>query len=298
MNKSLSSLDWSLVRAFLAVAETGSLSAAARQLAQSQPTLGRQIKLLEDHLGLALFERRPRGLALTETGASLLEPAQAMRAAFGQLELAAAGQDAALRGTVRITASQVVAHYVLPPIIANIRRQEPDIQIELVPTDASENLLYREADIAVRMYRSQQLDVVTKHVADAHLGVFAAHSYLERRGAPETPQDLMQHDLVGYDRDDRIIQAMRAQGWPAGRDWFAVRCDDQTTYLQLLRHGCGIGFSQLSISGRDPLMAQVLPTLGLEPLEVWLAAPEAMRRTPRIRRVWDLLEVGLKAHFG
>ncbi|MEP5151768.1 LysR family transcriptional regulator [Planktotalea sp.] len=293
MNK----LDWSLVRAFLAVAETGSLSGAARSLSQSQPTLGRQIKLLEDQLGLRLFERQPRGYVLTPTGESLLEPAKAMRTAFGQLSLRAAGRDDRMQGTVRITASEVMARHALPQIIADIRNAEPDIQIELVPTDSSENLLFREADIAVRMYRSTQLDVITKQIGKAALGVYAAQSYLDRHGTPESLEHMFDHVLIGYDRDDRIIQGVRDMGWPVTRDMFAVRCDDQNTYWELMRAGCGIGFTQQLLANRDPDMVRLFPELPLEPLPIWLAAPEVMRSTPRIKRVWDLLESGITALF-
>lgn len=297
MDSSIANQDWSLIRAFLAVAETGSLSAAARQLDQSQPTLGRQIKQLEAQLGVTLFDRQPRGLALTETGESLLEPARQMREAFARFALAAAGQDARMRGTVRITASEVMARHALPRIIAEIRRAEPEIEIELVPSDASENLLFREADIAVRMYRSTQLDVITKQIANAPIGVYAARSYLDRRGRPQNADELIQHDIVGYDRDDRIIQGMRALGFAASRSSFAVRCDDQNTYWELVRAGCGIGFAQQLVADPDPLVERLLPDLPLQPFPIWLAAPEAMRTTPRIKRVWEMLEAGILARF-
>lgn len=290
MDNAFSQADWSLIRAFLAVAETGSLSGAARVLSQSQPTLGRQVKLLEEQLGLRLFERQPRGLALTPTGESLLEPALAMREAFHQLNLRAAGRDERMRGTVRITASDVVARHVMPQIVAKIRRIEPDIQIELVPTNESENLLFREADIAVRMYRSTQLDVITKQIAIAPMGIYAAKSYLDLMGTPDAIEDLLNHTIVGYDRDDRIIQAMREMGWPVTRDFFAVRCDDQNTYWELVRAGCGVGFTQQSFAEHDPLVQRLMPALVLPALPVWLAAPEAMRSTPRIKRVWEMLE--------
>lgn len=297
MDKALNDFDWSLIRAFLAVAETGSLSAAARHLSQSQPTLGRQIKQLEDQIGLRLFERQARGLELTETGESLLEPACAMRAAFGQLRLRAAGQDHKLQGTVRITASEVMAHHVLPHIIAQMRETEPDIQIELVPSDSSENLLFREADIAVRMYRSTQLDVITKQIGTVEMGIFAAKKYLAKHGTPERIEDLLNHTIVGYDRDDRIIVGMRDLGWPATRDFFDVRCDDQNTYWELVRAGCGVGFTQQSFANVDPLIQRVLPEVELPTLPIWLAAPEVMRSTPRIKRVWDMLEEGISAVF-
>ena len=207
--------------------------------------------------------------------------------------LTAAGQTEDLRGTVRLTASTVVAQYVLPPIIADIRRAEPLIQIELVASDSSDNLLFREADIAVRMYRSTQLDIITRHLGDLRLGVFATRGYLDRRGWPRQATDLMDHDLIGYDRNDLILRHMRALGWPATREMFAIRCDSQTTYMALLQAGCGIGFAQVGIMGNVPDMVELDLGLDLPHLPVWLAAPQAMRNTPRIARAWDLLTDGL-----
>ncbi|MEM9579256.1 MAG: LysR family transcriptional regulator [Pseudomonadota bacterium] len=297
MDTDINTLDWSLFKSFLAVADTGSLSGAARVLGQSQPTLGRQIKHLEDHLHLTLFDRHTRGFALTEAGAQLIAPARAMAEAAAQISLTAAGQEAQIAGTVRITASEVMARHALPAIIAGLRQQEPDIQIEIVPTDTSENLLFREADIAVRMYRSTQLDVITKHVADAPMGIYAAKSYIARKGVPHSAEDMLTHDLVGYDRDERILNGMHALGWDARRDWFPVRCDDQNTYWELVRQGCGIGFTQQMVASGDPAVKRILRDIPLEPLPVWLAAPEAMRSTPRIRRVWEALEAGLARLF-
>jgi DNA-binding transcriptional LysR family regulator len=293
MASDIDRMDWSLIRAFLAVADTGSLSAAARRLGTSQPTLGRQIRQIELSLDLPLFLRRPRGLDLTDSGAALLPHARRMAEAMNAFALTAAGQTEDLRGTVRLTASTVVAQYVLPPIIADIRRAEPLIQIELVASDSSDNLLFREADIAVRMYRSTQLDIITRHLGDLRLGVFATRGYLDRRGWPRQATDLMDHDLIGYDRNDLILRHMRALGWPATREMFAIRCDSQTTYMALLQAGCGIGFAQVGIMGNVPDMVELDLGLDLPHLPVWLAAPQAMRNTPRIARVWDLLTDGL-----
>ena len=294
MEKPFNAVEWSLVQAFLAVAETGSLSAAARALGSSQPTLGRQIKTLETQLGADLFLRQARGLALSETGAALIAPAQAMRAAAGQIALTAAGRTARLEGTVRITASVAMAMYHLPPIIAKIRVAEPHIAIELAPSDATTNLLYREADIAVRMYRPTQLDLVTQHLGDVELSVFAAHSYLARRGEPISMDQLGDHDFVGYDRNNDIVEGFRAAGVLIGRDFFRTRCDDNVVYWELVRAGCGIGFAQALVGRADPLVVE-LPFGQMVPkLEMWLTAHQAMRQTPRIRRVWDLLAEGLR----
>lgn len=286
--------DWSLIQSFLAVAETGSLSAAARRLNRSQPTLGRHIQALEQDLGSHLFERHARGLHLSPSGTRLLPMAQNMHAQMNAIALNVAGQSQQLNGTVRITASVFASHYLLPPILADIRRQEPLIELELVPSDSSENLLFRAADIAVRMYRPSQLDIVTRHICDLPLGAFAAHSYLARKGTPKTPEDLRQHDLVGYDANELILHTTRALGWALERGDFATRCDNQATYWQLVRAGCGIGFSQCNVGQADPLVQELGLGIEIPPLPVWLAAHQAMRQTPRITRVWSLLAKGLQ----
>lgn len=294
MDKSLSALDWSLVQAFLAVAETGSVSAAGRLLGISQPTLGRQIKAIEAQLGVALFFRQPRGFALTQTGAELVAPARAMQDAVRQIALTAAGKQERLEGTVRITASVAFSAMHLPPVIAKIRRLEPQIAIELVPSDDSRNLLYRKADIAVRMYRPTQLDLVTQHLGDIPLGIFVAHSYVAERGLPTTVEELLEHDFVGYDANPDIVAGFNAAGVPIDREFFKTRCDDNIAYWELVRAGCGIGFAQVEIGKVDPAVTQIHLPIPLPTLPVWLTAHEAMRQTPRIRRVWELLQEGLR----
>jgi len=285
--------DWSLIQSFLAVAETGSLSAAARQLGRSQPTLGRQIRELEQSLGGELFERHARGLRPNALGEQILPMAQRIREAVHEVALSAAGQTEKLEGSVRITASVFVSHYLLPALLAEIREAEPAIQLELVPSDSSENLLFRQADIAVRMYRPTQLDIVTRQVATIGLGIYAARSYVDRKGLPESAADLVNHDLVGYDSNDLIIREMRKGGLPVSRENFAVRCDNQAVYWELVRAGCGLGFSQRGVAGTDPDIVEVGLDIQLPSLPVWLAAHQAMRHSPRIRRVWDLLARGI-----
>ena len=293
MDKMAQPLDWSLAQAFLAVAETGSLSAAARKLNTTQPTIGRQIKAMEQQLGADLFHRAARGLTLTETGAQLVEPASTMRDAVNQMTLRAAGQSASLKGTVRITSSVATSVYHLPQIIADIRLAEPEIEIELVPSDESRNLLFREADIAVRMYRPTQEDLIAQHIGDIPLGVFAAQSYLARKGGLTDPSQIQNHDIVGYDNDTAIIDGMRDAGIPVDRHFFKVRCDDNIAYWNLVRAGCGIGFAQTSLGHDDPEMVEIDLGFPLPALPIWLTAHEAMRHTPRIRRVWDMLATGL-----
>jgi DNA-binding transcriptional LysR family regulator len=285
----IENLDWTYIRAFLAVAEGGSLSAAARALKLSQPTLGRQIKAAEEALGVELFHRQPRGLALTPAGEKLLVPAKDMLAAAARLSLVAEGQDNRLSGVVRITASEMVAHYLLPKIIAKIRLAEPQIELEVHPSNTSKNLLFREADIAVRMYRPDQLDIIAKHIGDMHMGMFASRAYIARSGMPQGIEQIAGHEFVGYVENTAIIEGMQALGLHVDLHFFKTRSDQQAVHWEMARAGCGIGFTQLRTGRLDPDMVQVLPEIPLPTLPFWLTAPEALRSNPRIRRVFDLL---------
>jgi DNA-binding transcriptional LysR family regulator len=288
------SLDWSLVQAFLSVAEQGSLSAAARALRSSQPTLGRQIRAMQDALGIELFRRGDRGFSLTAAGEGLLPAARAMRQAVHDIELAAMGRGEALDGTVRVTSSIVVATHHLPPIIAKLRREQPQIAVELFASDETSNLHFREADIAVRMYRPKQLDLVTLHLGELELGVFAAKSYVERRGFPKSAADLLAHEVVGFDSSAAIIEGFRAGGFDVTRDFFKVRCDEPSAYWQLVVAGAGIGFAQRSIGCADPAVVEIPLDLGLPTLPVYLSAHESVRHGARVRAVWDHLSAGLR----
>ena len=290
----MDNLDWTLYRSFLAVAETGSLSAAARALGPSQPTLGRHVAELEAALQVSLFTRVLRGFEITDAGAAMLPASRAMREAAAALSLVAAGREGSLTGTVRLTASRVVSHYLLPGVLADLRQQEPGIGIELVPSDSTGNLLFREADIVLRMYRPTQLDVVTRHIADLPTAIYAARSLLDRQGRPEAAEQLMRLDFVGFDRSDLILRLMAALGHPRKREDFAVRCDDQVVYWNLVRAGCGVGATQCPIGDADPQVERCADFIALPALPVWLTAPEALGQNPRVRRVMDHLAAAFR----
>lgn len=287
-------MDWTHIQIFLAVVEHGSLSGAARALGLSQPTLGRRLKAAEAALEVELFQRNPRGLSLTPSGEALLPAAQEMQAAAARLSLAAVAEETRLTGTVRITASDMVSHHLLPKIMARIRQAEPDIELELLASNASQNLLFRESDIAVRMYRPMQVDLIARHVADLRTGIFASRQYVAKNGIPMTVDDIGNHDFVGYDEDNSILDGMAKLGVHVDKHFFKTRCDQQVVHWELAKAGCGIGFTQRQVGLADNDMVQVLPDLPLQPMPVWLTAPMALRTNPRIRRVYDLLADGLR----
>ncbi len=286
--------DWNLIKSFLAVAETGSLTGAARQLSASQPTLGRHIEALEASLGVTLFERLARGMAVTEEGAALLDHARAMQQNSAALSLSATAKSQSISGTVRITASQIVAHFLLPDIVAALGRTEPNIQIELVSSNTVENLLARDADIAIRMTAPKQTDLIARKIADVAIGLYGASSYLETHGMPDKPEDLLNHRVIGYDRGGQIIRGFAAVGWPVTRDFFPVRTDDQVFNWRLVEAGCGLGFNQIHAASLSAKVSRVLPGLALPSLPMHLIAHRELRTSLRIRRVYDFLAEELR----
>lgn len=288
--------DWNLIRSFVAVAETGSLSAAARRLGASQPTLGRHVAELEQALDVVLFRRGRKGYELTENGAAFLERAVAMRESADALTRLAVGREEKIEGTVRITASEVVATYVLPSMLARFGEAEPGIEIELVASNAVGNLLRRDADIAVRMVEPAQDDIIARRIADLPLTACASSDYLDRRGRPQKTTDLLGHDLIGYDRGEEIIQGFARFGVVVDRHAFRLRTDSQVAFWEAIRAGNGIGFAQKSLALRDRQVEIVLPDLPLPTLPMWLAMHHDVRHSPRIRRVADFLHGELKAY--
>jgi len=287
--------DWEKLQVFVAAADQGSLSGAARALGISQPTAGRQVLALESQLGVQLFSRTARGLALTDTGMELLGYAQEMFDAANRLALAALGRAEAVGGVVRITASEIVATYRLPAILVALRAAEPEIEVELVASNATDNLLQREADIAVRMYRPSQTDVITRSLGEIELGVYAAESYLARRGRPRTPEDLLEHDVIGYDRDESMIRGFRAAGLNVERRFFPIRTDDQVVAWRMVVEGSGIGFMQVAIGDAEPAVRRILPELPLPALPIWLTAHSELKTSRPIRRVYDFIADSLRA---
>lgn len=287
------SFDWSLVRSFLAVLDHGSLLAAARQLKSSQPTIGRHIAELEAQLGLALFDRTGRGLVPTEAALRLADSARAMQSGADQLARSVIGSDKSASGTVRISASQTVACFVLPALLAQMRQALPDIQVELVANNSVSNLLRREADIAVRMVQPEQASIIARRLGKVGLRACAHQDYLRRRGVPRHPRDLLSHDLIGGDRNDDILRGFAANGLVAGRNNFAFRTDDLIAIWQAVRAGLGIGFVSEFLIRSAPSVIPVLPKLKIEPLPIWLAVHKEIRTSKRIRAVYDFLSDAL-----
>ncbi|MFO1142331.1 MAG: LysR family transcriptional regulator [Amaricoccus sp.] len=284
--------SWDLYRSFRAVADTGSLSGAARVLGVTQPTIARHVEALEALLGRRLFTRSQRGLAPTEAGEAIRPYAEALAATSAALLRAAAGE-VDVAGTVRITASEMVGVERLPPIVAAIRRRHPRLALELAASNAVENLLRRDADIAVRMVPPAQEALVARKIGVVRLGLFARADYLEAHTMPRRPEDLGELDLIGFARETPALQQLLSDYPFLQHARFAFRSDSDLAQLAALRAGFGVGVCQTGIAARDPRLVRLLPNAFAPELPVWIVMHEDLRGTPRCRAVYDALVEGL-----
>ena len=282
-------IHWNHWKTFLAVVETGSLLAAARQLSLTQPTVGRHIDTLEEILGAPLFTRSQLGLSPTGLAQSLAPLANSMAATAGALNRAAVNASETLGGVVRITASEIVGVELLPSALAAFRATHPSIEIELHLSNLQQDMVHRDADIAVRMIRPQQDRLIARKLRDVHLGLYAHKAYVDRKGVPETLNALADHDLIGVDADGHRLADFEIAGKNLAVTDFSLRCDSDLGQLGCLRAGLGIGVCHQSIAARDSMLCPVLEDSVRFTLPMWLAMHEDMKADRCIRALYDHL---------
>jgi DNA-binding transcriptional LysR family regulator len=287
--------SWDHYRTLLAVLAEGSLSGAARRLGLTQPTVGRHIEALEADLGAALFTRSVGGLAPTEAALALRPHAEAMAAAAEALVRTASGDAEAVRGVVRVTASDVMGVEVLPPMLAGFHEAHPQVVIELKLSNRQEDLLRREADIAVRMARPSQGALLAQRIGSVRLGLYAHRRYLEAHGAPLTMDD-PDVAAIGFDRDTQMLRSLRESQINVDREGFALRTDNDLAQLAALRAGFGVGACQAPLARRDPDLVAVLEDAFRYEMEVWVAMHEDLKTSRRMRLMFDWLVEGLGAY--
>lgn len=282
--------DWNRARAFLVTAEEGSLAAAARALDMTQPTLGRQVAALEKEVGVDLFNRRGRGLELTPNGVKLVEHVRAMGDAASRFSLSATGKSDIIEGSICITTTELIAAFILPPVIQKIREIEPGIEIEIISTNEETNLNRREADIAIRSFRPTQQELIVKKLFDAKGHLYAATTYLERLGHPKSIADLNHANFIDVEPSGRLLTFLNAQGFNLNAGNFPVVTKSHIVQWELVKLGAAITGTLEKIGDHEPLVERiVIPGLSPISAEVWIVTHKELKTNRRVRRVYDLL---------
>jgi DNA-binding transcriptional LysR family regulator len=287
--------DWNRTRAFLVTAEEGSFSAAARALKTTQPTVGRQIAALEEDLGVALFERVGRGIALTPTGLELVEHVRAMADAALRFSRVAAGQSVSLDGPVRISAGDMIAAHYLPGPVTAIRAKHPGITIDIIGSNEVSDLGRREADIAIRNFRPTQPDLVARKIRDDRGYLYATPGYLASIGDPTSLEELSRGDFVAFDHTDTFLNGLNAMGLSLTGESFPYVSANQHVQWALITAGAGIGVMMAAVGDADPRVVRVLPDSLAFPVPIWLTSHREVRTSRRVRVVFDLLAEMLDA---
>lgn len=281
--------DWNHLRAFLATAEQGSLSAAARELGLTQPTLSRQVAALEQDLGVTLFERVGKSMVLTTTGLELLEHARTMGTAADELTLTATGRSQAVEGLVSISASDAVAAYLLPPIVQRIHAEAPGIALEIITSNEISDLRRREADIAIRHVSPDHPDLIAKLLRESSARFYASHAWVAAHGHPRTPADALSCDFIGGGPTSGFLEFLRDHGLPLTSANIKFHSENSVTAWALVRAGLGIGPIMDDVARTMPDLVAVLDDVPAIRFPFWLVTHRELRTARRIRVVFDLL---------
>jgi len=288
--------DWNNARAFLVTAEEGSLSAAARALGLTQPTLGRQVNALEEELGVALFERVGKGFELTPSGEELLKHVRAMGEAAGSLTLTASGQSESIEGTIGISTTDLVSVFVMPSIVEKLRRQHPGIRVELIVTNSESDLKRREADIAIRGNQVSQLDLIARKIGDITVHLYASKDYAKQLGTVASASDLKDASFIS-DSSDTVLNILNGFGFDLSDNTFSIASDSVVTQWQMVKNGMGIALFPDQLALKESQFEKLLPDLLIYQAPLWLVVHRELRSNRRVRTVYDFLVAELITWF-
>ena len=290
--------DWNLLRSFIAVFDTGTLTEAARRLGTTQPSVGRHLRELEGLLGETLFTRTPGRLTPTERARTLHAATAGMGGAVREAERLFVDGEERIVGAVRVAVSEVHAYYVVTPMLAPLLNEQPELEIELSVSNQADNLLRRDADIAVRFFRPEQDDVIARKVGDTELGLYAHESYLQRYGEPTGYEPPAGAFYTGFDRDPTPIASLLHGAPPTAPIPFRFRSDAVLARHAAIECGAGVGIYFTDVAAERPGLKRVLADRVHLKQEVWLCAHDELRRSARMRFVWDRLGDALEQRYG
>jgi DNA-binding transcriptional LysR family regulator len=276
--------QWDDVRFFLAVARAGSLSAAARGLGVGHVTVGRRIALLEKRLGVSLLSRTPDGFATTAAGQAILRECVAMESAALDVERIAAGRDALIAGSVRVTTTEALAHQIVVPAIAALHESHPALQVDLLTGVRSLDIARREADLAVRFARPSASDLVCRKLGEVGFALYASKRYLARAGVPTRGQGLAGFDLIAYTGAPTAMSPFfMGESLEGAR--IALRCNNSLIQVRVAASHVGIVEAACFLGDASPDLVRVWPDEAPARRVAWLILHQDMQRAARVKAV-------------
>ena len=287
--------DWNRARAFLVTAEEGSYSAAAKALGMSQPTLGRQVMALEKELGVALFEKVGKGITLTPSGHELLEHVRHMGSAASEFSLAATGQSHSIEGSICISATDVMAAYVLAPLMKKLRLLAPGLQVEIIASNQASDLRKREADIAIRNFKPNHAELIARKLQNSRAHLYATPDYIQQLPSPLTPDALQQAEFVGFTNYGPLLDAFNKAGLPITERNFSLMTENHLVHWEIVKSGAAVGIMSEFVGDQEPLVQRVLPEMPGFIFETWLVVHREVRTNRKVRLVFDFLIEEFKA---
>jgi len=288
-------IHWDYYRTALAVLEEGSLSGAARALGLTQPTVGRHIEALEQALGTSLFVRNQSGLSPTIAALAMKPYAESLRATESALLRSVSAEASEVKGAVRVTASEVMGVEILPALLTGLRQSHPGLSIELQISNHTQDLLKRDADIAIRNTEPLQDALIARRAGTISLGLFAHADYLTRYGMPASMEALKDHSLIGFDREFPYIRALQKRYPYIQRASFSLRADSDLVQFSAIRQGYGIGICQEGLARQHQHLQRVLSDEFQIDFPVWVVMHEDLRSSQRYQTTFDHLVRELQA---
>jgi len=287
------SMDWDKLRIFHAVAEAGSFTHAGDVLNLSQSAVSRQISALEEALQVPLFHRHARGLILTEQGEAMNRTVREVFAKLAMTEALLTESKEKAAGRLKVTTTNGFGGQWLAPRLPAFLRAHPDITITLILEDSDLDLGMREADVAIRMHPPRQPDLVQRHLADIHLPVCAAPSYLEANGTPGTIDELDGHRIIlfgNYHPPVPDIDWLATVGKPVGQRRSAtLEVNSLAAMADAIEAGLGIGSVPHYIVAERPTLKRILPQVKSPVIEAYFVYPEELRTSKRVAVFRDFL---------
>jgi DNA-binding transcriptional LysR family regulator len=281
--------DWNRARAFLATAENGSFSAAARELDLTQPTVSRQVDALEAELGVALFERVGKSLIITPNGQDLLESARIMGEAANKLSALASGHSEEVQGPIRISSVEVFSTMGLPSIIKKLHLAHPTLNIKIVPSNIPTDVLRRESDIGIRPYKPDHPDLICKKIRQDPIRLYATPQYLADHREIASIADIKPQNFIGFETIKVKVEGFAKIGLELTSEEFCIASDSHLVQWAMVKEGLGIGLMSEQIGDSEPLVERFLPDMEPIYFPMWLVSHRELRMSKRVRTVFDFL---------